>query len=65
MWEMWVLPVVAGNIPFPGVCLSFPTGCIKSVEGGAVNDAGTFQTGLFWGIAAAIQNKEYFCMKKK
>lgn len=42
MWEMWVLPVVAGNIPFPGVCLSFPTGCIKSVEGGAVNDAGTF-----------------------
>lgn len=65
MWEMWVHPVVAGNIPFARVGLSFSTVCMKSVEGGAVNDLGAFQTGLCWGITAGIKNKEYFCMKEK
>lgn len=43
---MWVHPVVAGSTLFPGACLSFPTVCIKSVEGGAVNDAGPFKQGF-------------------
>lgn len=40
MWEMWVHAVVAGGTHFPGACLSFPTACLKSVEGGALNNVG-------------------------
>lgn len=41
IWEMWVHPVVVGGTPFPEVCLSFPSACLKSMEEGAdtnVND---------------------------
>lgn len=65
MWEMWIHPAVAGGIPFAGACLSFPPVCLKSVEGGAVNNVGAFQTGLCWGITAGMQNLEYFCVKSK
>ena len=58
---MWVHPAVAGATLFPGACLSFPTVCLKSVEGGAVNNVGTFRTGLCWEIAAGMQNIEYLC----
>lgn len=65
MWEMWVHPAVAGGTPFPGACLSFPPVCLKLLEGGAVNNMGTFRTGLCWEIACRNAKYGIFLCKEQ